>query len=68
MRRPVEKILTAKRANIKEVILCKDNKKDVDKIAEQYIKGLTITYVETIDDVIENALLDQKVKNAKKLS
>lgn len=58
-----EKILAAKRANIKEILLCKDNQKDIEEISEVYLKGLKFHYVETIADVIEIALLDQKVKN-----
>ncbi len=58
-----EKILAAKRANIKEILLCKENKKDIEEINEIYIKGLKFHYVETIADVIEIALLDQKIKN-----
>lgn len=58
-----EKILAAKRANIKEILLCKDNQKDIEEISEIYIKGLKFHYVETIADVVEIALLDQKVKN-----
>lgn len=58
-----EKILAAKRATIKEIVLCKDNKKDIEEISEIYIKGLKFHYVETIAEVIEIALLDQKVKN-----
>lgn len=58
-----EKILAAKRANIKEIILSKDNKKDVDQIKPEYLKGLTFTYVEEMSDVIGHALLNTKVKN-----
>ncbi len=62
-----EKILAAKRANIKEIILCADNKKDIDEINQKYIKGLKFHYVTEMNDVIKIALLKQKVKNAKKL-
>ena len=62
-----EKILAAKRANIKEIILCEENKKDIDEINEKYLKGLTFHYVNDMKEVIDIALLDQKVKNAKKL-
>jgi len=61
-----EKILAAKRANIKEIILCKDNRKDIDEIKEEYLKGLTFHYVDRMEEVIELAITDQKVKNAKK--
>lgn len=56
-----EKILAAKRAGIKEIILSERNQKDIDEIGEQYIKGLTFHYVEKADEVLELALLDQKV-------
>ncbi|CAM1333200.1 endopeptidase La [Tenacibaculum aestuariivivum] len=62
-----EKILAAKRANIKEIILCADNKKDIDEIKESYLKGLTFHYVTEMHEVIDIALTKQKVKNAKKL-
>ncbi len=62
-----EKILAAKRANIKEIILCKDNEKDILEIKESYLKGLTFHYVTDMKQVIELALTQQKVKNAKKL-
>jgi ATP-dependent Lon protease len=62
-----EKILAAKRANIKELILCADNKKDIEEIKESYLKGLTFHYVTEMHEVIDIALTKQKVKNAKKL-
>ena len=62
-----EKILAAKRANIKEIILCDDNKKDILEIKENYLKGLTFHYVSEMKEVIDIALTKQKVKNAKKL-
>lgn len=58
-----EKILAAKRANIKEIILCKENKKDIDKIKKEYLKGLTFKYFETIQEVLEYAVLEEKVKS-----
>lgn len=63
-----EKILAAKRASIKEIILSEENRKDVDDIKEIYIKGLKFNYVETIMDVLELALLKQKVTNPKKIT
>jgi ATP-dependent Lon protease len=63
-----EKILAAKRANIKEIILCEDNRKDILEIKESYLKGLTFHYVSDMKQVIELALTKQKVKNAKKLA
>lgn len=62
-----EKILAAKRANIKEIILCKENEKDILEIKESYLKGLTFHYVTEMKEVIELALTKQKVQNAKKL-
>lgn len=58
-----EKILAARRAGIKEIILCEKNKKDIDEINEQYIKDMIFYYVQTVDEVLEIALLDQKVQN-----
>ncbi|MFN2343977.1 MAG: endopeptidase La, partial [Desulfonatronovibrio sp.] len=57
-----EKILAAKRAKLIHVILSEDNKKDVDKIKEIYLKGLTFHYVRTILDVLDISLLTEKVK------
>ncbi|MEO3404550.1 endopeptidase La [Mucilaginibacter sp. CAU 1740] len=59
-----EKILAAKRANIKEIILCKSNQKDILEIKEDYIKDLTFHYVTDMRDVIKLALLNEKVKDA----
>ena len=63
-----EKILAAKRANIKEIMLCKDNEKDIVDIKKSYLKGLKFHYVTDMHEVIEVALTKQKVKNAKKLA
>ncbi len=62
-----EKILAAKRANIKEIILCKSNQKDIQEIKEDYVKDLKFHYVTDMKEVVKLALLDTKVKNAKKL-
>ncbi len=62
-----EKILAAKRANIKEIILCKSNQKDILEIKEDYVKDLKFHYVTDMKEVVKLALLDSKVKNAKKL-
>ncbi|NND79238.1 MAG: endopeptidase La [Maribacter sp.] len=62
-----EKILAAKRAKIKEIILSEENKKDVLDIKEDYLKGLSFHYVSEMSEVIDLAITDQKVKNAKKL-
>jgi ATP-dependent Lon protease len=61
-----EKILAAKRANIKEIMLCKDNEKDIIDIKKSYLKGLKFHYVTEMHEVINLALTKQKVKNAKK--
>lgn len=58
-----EKILAAKRAGIKEIILCKENRKDVEEIKELYIKGLKFHYVSDISEVLDIALLKEKVKH-----
>lgn len=60
-----EKILAAKRARIKEIILCEDNKRDIAEIKAQYLKGLTFHYVKEMSEVLDMALTKQKVKNAK---
>ena len=57
-----EKLLAAKRAGIKEVILCADNKKDVDDIKAEYLKGLSFHYVSHMEEVLKLALLKEKVK------
>jgi len=62
-----EKILAAKRAGIKEIILCKDNEKDILEIKADYLKGLTFHYVENMMDVVKYAITSTKVKNAKSL-
>ena len=62
-----EKILAAKRARIKEIILSEENRKDILEIKEEYLKGLTFHYVTDMSEVIDMAITDQKVKNAKKL-
>ncbi|APA00380.1 MULTISPECIES: endopeptidase La [Flavobacterium] len=62
-----EKILAAKRANIKEIILCHENKSDVDEIKAEYLTGVTFHYVKEMSEVLAIAITDQKVKNAKKL-
>ncbi len=62
-----EKILAAKRATIKEIILCHENKSDIDEIKPEYLEGLTFHYVKEMSEVIQIAITDQKVKNAKKL-
>ncbi|RKS20565.1 ATP-dependent Lon protease [Flavobacterium endophyticum] len=62
-----EKILAAKRANIKEIILCHENKRDIDEIKPEYLEGLTFHYVKEMSEVLAIAITDQKAKNAKAL-
>ena len=63
-----EKILAAKRAGVKEIILCNENEKNVGEIKDSYLKGLKFHYVKDIKDVLEIALLKQKVKNPRRFS
>jgi ATP-dependent Lon protease len=62
-----EKILAAKRAGITEIILCYKNKKDIDEIKASYISDLVFHYVEHVSEVLEIALLPQKVSKPIKL-
>ncbi|GAL67851.1 ATP-dependent protease La type I [Jejuia pallidilutea] len=62
-----EKILAAKRARIKEILLCEDNRRDIEEIKPEYLKGLTFHYVTDMSEVIDIAITNQKVKYAKKL-
>lgn len=63
-----EKILAAKRANIKEIILCEENRPQIEEINERYRKGLKFHYVTDMSEVLEIALLKEKVKNAKTIA
>ena len=58
-----EKILAAKRAGIREIVLCEENRKDVEEINQTYVEGLTFHYVADIMQVVDTALLDEKVKD-----
>ncbi len=58
-----EKILAAKRAGLKEIIMCERNRKDVEQINQAYIKGMKFHFVKTMDEVVELALMKQRVKN-----
>jgi ATP-dependent Lon protease len=58
-----EKILAAKRAGITDIIICEENRRNIEAIPEMYIKGLTFHYVNEIKDVLAIALLDETVKN-----
>jgi ATP-dependent Lon protease len=62
-----EKILAAKRANIKEIILCQENKRDIEEINQDYLEGLTFHYVTEMKEVLKYAITDQLVKNSKTL-
>ncbi len=63
-----EKILAAKRAEIKEVILAEENRKDIEEIKPEYLKGLTFHYVKNMMEVVDIALTNQKVKDAIKVA
>lgn len=56
-----EKILAAKRAGIKEIILCKKNKRDIDEIDQRYVKGIEFHFVDRVDEVLDIALMKNKV-------
>ena len=58
-----EKILAAKRAGITDIVICKDNKKDIEEIPQNYLKGVTFHYVENVQDVWDFALTNEKVDN-----
>ena len=63
-----EKILAAKRAGIQEIIMSVKNRRDIEEINPSYIQGLTIHYINTVDEVIALALMDEKVANPLDLS
>ena len=58
-----EKILAAKRAGITDIVMCKENKKDIDEIPDVYLKGVEFHYVENIQEVWDFALTNEIVKN-----
>lgn len=58
-----EKILAAKRAGITEILMCKDNRKDIEEIAPEYLKGVNFHFVENVQDVWDFALTDEQVNN-----
>ena len=58
-----EKILAAKRAGITDIVICQDNRKDIDEIPAIYLKGVNFHYVENVQDVWDFALTDDLVKN-----
>ena len=59
-----EKILAAKRASIKEIVLCEKNRSDIEEIKESYLKGLTFHYVKTMKEVLDIAIIKEKVDKA----
>ena len=59
-----EKILAAKRAGIKDIILCEENRKNIEEIQAIYLEGLTFHYVNDIKEVLKLALTDEKVNGA----
>ena len=59
-----EKILAAKRAGITDIIMSKENEKDINEINEKYVHGLTFHFVENVEEVLNIALLQDKVDNA----
>ena len=59
-----EKILAAKRAGITDILLCNENRKDIEEIPDMYLTGVTFHYVENVKDVWDFALTDEKVDNA----
>lgn len=59
-----EKVLAARRANIETIVMCEDNRRDVEEIEPSYLKGLHFEYVRSMDQVLDFALLKTKVKNA----
>jgi ATP-dependent Lon protease len=63
-----EKLLAAKRSGIKEIIMSQKNQQDVDEIEARYLKGLTLHFVSTMKEVLDLALLKEKVKEAKSIS
>jgi ATP-dependent Lon protease len=63
-----EKILAAKRAGITDIILCSENKRDIDEIPVEYLKGVQFHYVKNISDVWKIALLEEKVSNAQEIT
>lgn len=58
-----EKILAAKRAGIADIILSEANRKDIEEINSKYLKGLTFHFVETVEDVLDFALLPELAEN-----
>ncbi|HHP7241503.1 MAG TPA: endopeptidase La [Cyclobacteriaceae bacterium] len=62
-----EKILAARRSGIKEIIMCKKNEKDLEEINNDYVKDIHFHFVDRVDEVLDIALLKEKVENARAL-
>ena len=60
-------MFAAKRAKISTIILCEKNRKDIEEIEAHYLKGMTFHYISEMSEVLDLAILNQKVKGAKKL-
>ena len=63
-----EKLLAARRAGIKEIVLCESNQKHVEEIQARYLKGLRFHYVKNMTDVIDRALLKETVDSPLKIT
>ena len=63
-----EKMLAARRANLTDIILSKENKKDIEEIKPEYIQGLTFHYIDEMQEIRDLALLKEQVKNPLKLT
>ena len=59
-----EKMLAARRARIKHIILSSENRKDIEEIKESYIEGLTFHYIDEMNQVTDIALMKEKVRNS----
>ena len=61
-----EKILAAKRSGIQDIILCRENERDIEEINERYLDGLSFHYVDEIDQVLDYALLEERADEVNK--
>ena len=61
-----EKILAAKRSGIQDIILCRENERDIEEINERYLEGLSFHYVDEIDQVLDYALLEERADEVNK--
>ena len=60
----ITRIVVTNKKGIKEIILCEDNRKDIEEIKADYLKNLKFHYIKTMSDVIDIALMNEKVANA----